>query len=486
MIIKDLVSIDEQAEFRNDVQLSDFDFPQRNLALLHSYLFSITAPTGLEPSLGILRTTIHSFLNPGLENRMVTIANFGQGKTHLALVMTNYFSKPYDSEEMKVIHDKINKAVDNPPQASLYRDFRKNHPEFLVIHLRGDVPRNLREQFMMSLELALKEHDATRNIRLPYWHHKAQDLLENLTEEQHKKADHFLEENFQIDVPSLLEDVKKTRDSAYNQCIKLFTFLHGVEPNFGGEVSLRDVINWVAKNYCGEGKPLGGIFVLFDDFSFYIQRYAQRNAAGELQDLLNGIEDQKGRAVFMALAQHDPFAVAQNVMKGIQGLESLNKELTRIPRKLVLYSLMESVIDSYLRQPDAKWRALRSDPRAKGPLARASNLTMDLFNKRYEDTLHWEPEKFDEIVTKGCFPLHPLTTALLCDLKLQGISDKVGNPRTILGFVFEQINSPEGSSSYHRHWYQLDFTNPFGGLFRELPARNILFSLRKCTTQSQP
>ena len=61
MRIKDLVTIDEKAEFRNDVQLSDYENPKRNVALLNSYLFTVTAPKGLEPSLGLLRTVIISF-----------------------------------------------------------------------------------------------------------------------------------------------------------------------------------------------------------------------------------------------------------------------------------------------------------------------------------------------------------------------------------------------------------------------------------------
>ena len=65
---------------------------------------------------------------------------------------------------------------------------------------------------------------------------------------------------------------------------------------------------------------------------------------------------------------------------------------------------------------------------------------MELFSKRYEDTLNWDTEKFDEIVTKGCFPLHPLTTALLCDLKLHGVVAQGSNPCTVLGFIFKLVN----------------------------------------------
>jgi len=436
-VIHNLVTIDEQAEFRNDVQLSDFEKEETNLALLRSYLFTATAPQGQESSTGLLRAVTESFLNPRLDNRITAIANYGHGKSHLALVLANYFGKSFQSPELKIIFNKIDQALDNPAQRNRFREFRENRNEFLVIRLRGDKPQSLREQFVLSLEQALKEHTATRNVELPFWYQKAEQLLKGLNGDMLPKANQFLEA-YSMDVPLLIQDIQNRKDAAYDICIKLFTELHGVAPNFLGEVSMRELINWASGHYCGDGKPLGGIFVLFDEFSLYIQRYGQRSAAGELQDLLNGIEDQKGKAVFVAFAQHDPIQVARNSIKTSQNLETLEKELNRIPRKVLMYSLMESVINAYLDQPETAWENFRSDHDVRGPLARASNITMDLFAKRYEQVLRWDTEKYDDIVTKGCFPLHPLTTALLCDLRMQGVGS-AGNPRTVLGFVFEQV-----------------------------------------------
>ena len=441
MLIRDLVTIDEYAEFRNDVQLSDYEKQDINLALLRSYLFTHTAPKEQESSLSLLRLITSAFSDTRTKNRFAVIANYGHGKSHLALVMANYFSKPYTSPEMQVIQDKISKAVDNPARAAYFQEFRQNHTEYLVVRLRGDAQRTLREQFVVNLELALKEHKDTCDVQLPFWYQTAENLLTKLNGENLTIANQFLDQ-YSTDIPMLLEDVRQRRDKAYDQCRLLFTLLHGVTPDFRGEVSLRELVNWVTGKYCGDGKPLGGILVLFDEFSLYIQRYAQRNAAGELQDLLNGIQDQQGTAVFLAFAQQDPMKIAQNTMMATQEQANLEHELSRIERNPKLYSLMESVIDSYLTQPEKKWHEFRTDPRAHGPLARASDLTLDLFSKRYEDTLRWDTEKFDEVVTKGCFPLHPLTTAMLSDMQLQAIP-RAGNPRTVLGFVFEQINAKQ-------------------------------------------
>jgi len=197
-------------------------------------------------------------------------------------------------------------------------------------------------------------------------------------------------------------------------------------------------VTWVVKELCGPGKPFSGIIVLFDEFSTYIQRYAQRNAAGELQDLLNGVENNKGKAVFLAFAQLDPIVLAKNSLQNNENTKSLIHELTRLPKKFTLYSLLESVIDAYVNQNPEFWKEIEDNPKARGSLVQASVLAMEVFSQRYENVLNWTPEQFDQTVTRGCFPLHPLTTALLCNLKLRG--DMMDNPRTILGFVFDEIS----------------------------------------------
>lgn len=465
-VIRDLVTIDDHAEFRYDVQISDYDNQESNLALLKSYLFTNTAPQGQESSIGILRSIIESYLNPRLDNRITTIANYGHGKSHLALVLANYFGKTYESPELKVIFNKIDQAIDASAQRSRYHEFRENRKEFLVIRLRGDKPQSLREQFVVSLEQGLKEHPATKNVELPFWYQKAEQLLNNLNGDLLPRANRFLE-GLNLDVPLLIQQVRDRKDAAYDLCVQLFTELHGVAPDFKGEISQKEMFNWAAEKFCGDDKPLGGIFILFDEFSLYIQRYGQRSASGELQDLLNGIEDQKGKAVFVAFAQHDPLVIAKNTLKTSPQLDTLEKELNRIPRKVFLYSLMESVINAYLTQPESAWRQFLSTPQVSGPRARASNIAMDLFTQRYDRTLRWDAEKFDEIVTKGCFPLHPLTTAMLCDLKLQSLGS-VGNPRTVLGFVFEQVyekrNEPaseNGSINWVLPVYLVDYFNDY-------------------------
>lgn len=445
--IKDIVQLDTKGEFRSDVQLSDFDNPSLNLSLLQSYIFSVSIPdsfgtqTKAIAGLGLLEEVIKAFRYDQFENRFVAIANYGHGKSHLALVLANLFSKPVGSPEVQTIFERIDHALSNPAKAQVYREFKEDRKEFLVLRLRGDDPRPLRQQFFRALKQALSEHEATHGVEPPFWVNQAKQYLKSLTHEQLEIANAFLEANYHLDVPALLQEIEGYREQAYTQYEDLFAHLsHGVRPNLDANVSLREAVGWAVREHCAKDKPLGGLLILFDEFSLYVQRYARDKAVGELQDLLQGVQDQRERAVFLAFAQHDPDEVATQMLHGGQPLQSLKKELDRLPRRFALYSLMESVLDAYLKQDPGAWDEFLQNPRVKGTLfGSESETTWDLFNKHYDSELMWTNQKFRDVVVKGCFPLHPTTTALLCQLKMRQGED-ISGARTVLGFVRDQLD----------------------------------------------
>lgn len=446
--IGDIVHLDEEAEFRSDVQLSAYDDPASNIALLRSYMFSSTArmddrsATPSRSPVEILDTLVQVYSSERLDNRLVVIANYGHGKSHLALALANYFGKPAGSPEQAIILEKLNYALGNPAKVSRYRTFKESRGRFMVIRLRGDIRRSLREQFVVGLEQALNEYPETKGTQLPFWFSQAEAFLKALNGGYRQQADDYLAQ-FGTDVPLLLDEVQKKNESVHQRCIDLFKHLYHVTPNFGGDIALKDAMAWATKEFCGPDKPFGGVLVLFDEFSLYVLNYAYRSAPGELQDLLNGVDDHRGQVAFLAFAQHDPIQVAREAyQRGQQSQtqqESLERELTRLQKKFTLYSVLESVINSYLIQPEETWQKFSQEKRVRGNLFRATDVTLETFRRRYEDDLNWATEEVQETMTKGCFPLHPLTTALLCNLQFQESAAHLGTARTVLGFVREEL-----------------------------------------------
>lgn len=446
LLLKDIVKLDTKGEIRSDVQLSDYDKPSLNLSLLQSYIFSTSVPSTFGAStqavaaLDLLDHLRRAFQYERFENRFVAIANYGHGKSHLALVLANYFARPATSPEAQTIFERIEHALNLPAKAQGYREYKEERGEFLVLRLRGDDPRPLREQFFRALKQALAEHEQTRGVQLPFWTGQASEYLRQLTAEQLQRANDFLQ-HYDLDVPALLQDIEEYHEQAFERYVDLFTHLsHGVPPNLEGHVSLREAIGWAVGEFCGDRGPLAGLLILFDEFSLYVQRYARDRAVGELQDLLQGIEDHRKKTAFLAFAQHDPEEVARQTLHGGQLLQNLQKELGRLPKRFALYSLMESVLDSYLKQSPEGLEQLMANPKVRGlVLGETTEVAWDTFSKHYDQELGWTYEKFREVVTRGCFPLHPMTTALLCHLDMQQGED-IGAARTVLGFVRDQLD----------------------------------------------
>jgi len=437
MRIEDLVNMDAQGDFRSDVQLSDYETLTLNQGLLRNYIFTTHAPTAFSAAQRSLSAKdvleqLKSLFAFAGENRIALIANYGHGKSHLALVLANFFARPADSEEVKIILRRLEQALNNASQVAGYRDFKKSKGEFLVIRLQGDAISDLQEGFMRALEQALSEHKATRGIEIPFWHHHAETWLRSLHGEGRERAEAFLATQ-NTDLPSLLSGLR--RQGAYELVRDVFKHVNGAYPDFGREVSLEDLVVWAVDEVCIPHQ-LGGLLVLFDEFSLFLQKYMAARTVGKLQELLNGISKRQGKSVFLAFAQQDIDTVAETYASASQRLEDVKKELERLPKdkRVRLHSLMESVLGSYLKQNDLAWQSWYTGERAaRAALAQARESLLKYFGKHYTEDLQWGPEAVEQKVGKGCFPLHPLTTAILSVHTFEsGAGD---NPRTALQFV---------------------------------------------------
>jgi DNA replication protein DnaC len=436
MRIGDLVRMDASGDFRSDVQLSDFDNPKLNQDLLGDYILTVHAPTtygAQQRSLSardVLEQLRTIFTVERAENRIVLTANYGHGKSHLALVLANFFGRSSDSPEVKTVLSRLEQALNNPAQFAGYRDFKKSKGEFLVVRLQGDAFGDLQEGFIRALEQALREHDSTRNLAIPLWHGPAEKWLNNLSGERRHEAETFLATQ-KTDLPSLITNLR--RQGAYELVRELAKHITGAYPDFGREVSLEELVIWAVDQVCVPHK-LGGLLVLFDEFSLFLQKYVAARTAGKLQELLNGISKRQGKSVFLAFSQQDVDSVTESYAQGPRR-DDVKKELERLPkdRRAQLYSLMEGVLAAYLKQDAASWSAWYEQPPRKGTFVQAREILSTHFRRRYTEELKWDAQALTEKVIMGCFPLHPLTTATLSVHTFEsGAGD---NPRTALQFV---------------------------------------------------
>jgi hypothetical protein len=439
MLIKELVRLNTNAEFFNDVQLRWFWDVKKNAKLAKGYIFTLQAGENRKSTVDALDMVRFGLTDPGSENRMLFMATFGQGKTHLALAMANFFSKPPESTEVQHLIKSLKHAYGESPAIKNFTDLKERNPRHLVVCLQGDeVGFDLSSYFVREVEQSLKAELSTTGGMLPLWFKTALDTLDTSVASQRAKADAFLASR-EMDLPKLRQRLDQKDASLYDLVRDLIEHVTGVRPDLGARLSLNAIVSHVCKEYCGPGKPYAGLVILFDEFNAFMHSYSKRDTAGTpLQDLLNGIANNRGNSVFVGFSQRDPMTIVNSLPP--TNRDALTLEMSRIPQnqRTMLFNNLETVLDAYIGADETSLNSALQASKAWPALLDAEQTTQILFKRRYERELQWGSEKFRRNVTIGCFPLHPVTAALLCAIDL---AETGSNARGLLQFVLKSKES---------------------------------------------
>ncbi len=428
MRIDQITTLNQKLAFRNDVKLSHYRKPE-NEQLVGNYQFSARNIEGYTSTVDLLGLLCRAVTDRS-ENRFIFEATYGKGKSHFALALANFFGKAEAAPETQTILETVG-HVSSDSRVGVFRDFKTHYKPFMTVLIDGVGPGSLRDKFFRAFDEALKDNEATAGVTPPFWFDKALTYLDNIKPEDRPRADAFLEPS-RLDVSLLRDSVARGESRYYELCHGLVRELSGVRPDFGSETSLGDALGWVTRELCGEGKPLGGVLVLFDEFSLFVQEYG-RQPGGALQELLNGIEDNRGEVLFVALTQMQPESMIQD--DGSSGVQSLHKELNRIPQnnRLNLQSSLEDVLREFFREDDDAWYDLLRTPGVGTQVSEASEAALEAFKTYYPQREGWDAEEFQKSITKECFPLHPLTTVLLARVPLR----RASTTRSVIGYLID-------------------------------------------------
>lgn len=443
MLIKELVNVDNHGAFIPAVQLADFDTPETNRSLVRSFIFTGHAPTNtgmaanFYSTLEILEKLKNSF-QADSDNVIMLLADYGHGKSHLGLEVMNYFGQPMDSEEFAAVMERVETASgSNNPLPNNLKTFRKNREKpFLVLHMSGDSNKSIREMFYNALLKELRRHGILGKVHLPFWNENAKNWLYN--QKENLTVIDLLGNEYGTDIPTLLQDIDLNRDGAWEKYVAVFEMVNfGNRPDAAEHKNPEEMVDWVMLELVGENKPFSGLTIFFDEFSIFLRTAANRADDLDIPQLLHGVGAHKyrGRALLLLLGHRDPVEDLKTAITNPTHRGQLLHHIGRIHIKWQLFTVVESVLDSFLANSRTAWEDLkRESPLAIGEIigATAEN-SHTYFKSRYERDLDWDYEKYLNVVVKGCFPLHPTTTALLSSVRLR--MENIGAARSLLTFV---------------------------------------------------
>jgi hypothetical protein len=469
MKVKEVVELNRSVRFERAIQLSMFREPVQNKSLCGWFVFTKYSNDQRKElgSVQWLERMRRGLQLPETGSIACLIANYGHGKSHFGVLAANCFGMANDSDEFKIALGQLRHSA--PNEADAFEDFRTGQYKkpYFVLCLQGDNMPTLRQAVFQEVEKELHRHDETRDIKPPLWHQDAMAWVRKLSADEITEANKWLESHG-WDLPYLEKRLEErdARPEVRERCRELSKHVEGHTVDFGAESSVQDLLQWILDTFCIEDGPFSGMVVLFDEFHVFIESYAKNPEKGNpLQNMLNVFEIKRnqGRSLFCALTTMDPTAAAQTALRRTGGDgQSIGKELNRIGTRIRFKCEMEFVLDSMLQQQTDQWKDLYEE--CRGPIGRADKIIRQVYKDRFKD-LNLSDDQVFERITKGCFPLHPLTTCLLSNIRFRAVQ----NPRSVLGFVQDQYKALADAEAVLGKWpnwvYGTDCFDTFHEMF---------------------
>lgn len=432
MQLHQLVEINEDAIVANAVNFGMMQNHDDNLKLCKGFVFNYDAQQPRASTLGVLDALYWGFHSPSNPNIHLMVQDYGKGKTHFALTVANFFKLTPDREEVQGIFKQIEYATSSGHEILRNLQTFKNRGRHLVICLSGDQPLGLRQQFLQEVTRILKEEGredaiASHTCKEPL------EFLNDLTTEERQIAEQVLiDEGCDFDLNLLIKLLDQQADyEKVDYVIKICQKVRRVNPNFQTTVDIEAIIGDLLANLCsGENKLFQGILIIFDELYKYLERWSERHVdRGDtpLQNITNSCARFRDRVSLLSLSQRLPSRV---VPPG--DVEDYNHLISRLSSNTYepaasLELVLKGLINQ--KQQTTLWQTFEEAYR--NTLSRISNDVFDKFSGKYYARWKWEKQDFYQVIGLGCFPLHPLTTYLLCNLNFtQG--------RTVLDFIQDQ------------------------------------------------
>jgi hypothetical protein len=424
MLLNQLVEINEKGSIASSVNFGMLDDLEKNLPLCESFIFNYDSTKPELSTVGILDAVRRSYHSANQPNIHLMIQQYGKGKSHFAIAVANFFQKPFHSQEVQGILSQVEKATSAKNQAiseglKLFKQNQRH--QHLVICLSGDIGGDIRKQFLQQLVKNLEEagiHDSLA-------HHICSEplrYLETLNSENRAKAEKYLQSNGNPDgdLNSLIRLLRENNSGVISTVKKLAFEITAFTPDFTADINIQAILEDLIKSYCtGEYAHFQGILILFDELNYYLKSWAADDigAGGTaLQNITNICENYKGKIALLSFTQIHPgrgLGISANAMP-----EYLKIATRLAPKDGTTYdnptSSLELVVENLLLQKNAStWQTFRS--KWHNTLRREAETAFERRIKIYREK-GWSFQEFYTHLSEGCFPLHPLTAYLLCNL----------------------------------------------------------------------
>lgn len=378
-------------------------------------------------------SVLDNYLDSVLDNKhqaTLLIGPYGKGKSHLLLLLLAVLSLERSTKNKKIIDTLIKKIkITDEEVADKISQLWMKKGRFLpvlIMSTQGD----LNQAFMIGLNEALKREGLTELSPETYFTY-AVDKINQWEKEYPDTYKTYKELLSEYKVSP--KDMKKRLincDSDYLDIFrKIFPDLSSGEPfnplvNSEVQPMFKNIADKLREEY-----GYSGIYIIFDEFSKYIEGQDKKTSGNNmkiLQDVCELANNSKETQVFITMVAHKSIKeygkyLSVDIINSFTGIDGRIDEVFFNTSTKSNYDLIRNAIGKDLDK-------LLSD---KHVIPYWDSEVVDRHYEMKAFSTELLRDDFEEMVVKGCYPLSPTSAYLLLN-----ISEKVAqNERTLFTFI---------------------------------------------------
>lgn len=417
MALKDYVKFN--TDFRDSVNLY---LDLNKIEKINSYI-----PT--KSSVDILEQYVDSVIDNRQQSTLL-IGPYGKGKSHLLLLMLAALSMPkikQNDSAMKDLAKRIGK-VNSQASEKFEKVYKgKRYLPVLIMSTQGD----LNQAFLVGLNDALKRNNLTELAPETYYTYAVSMISrwKNEYPETYAKYQELLKERKKSvsDVLSALKNCDADTLDVFRDIYPELTSGSVFNPLVASEVlpMYKNIADKLVEEY-----DYAGIYIVFDEFSKYIEGQNKKSTGNNmklLQDMCELANSSKFSKIFLTMVAHKSIKeygkyLSAETINSFTGIEGRIKEILFVTSSKNNYELIKNAIykkDDCFAEPNISIHVDENIVTANYKLAAFSEFTR---------------EDFKKVVVEGCYPLSPTSAYLLLN-----VSEKVAqNERTLFTFISKE------------------------------------------------
>lgn len=371
---------------------------------------------------------------------LLAVAGYGTGKSHLGVTLSSLLEKPRSSTAKKIMR---NLSMADPGIGKQVKDLIGSFDQpFLVVSINGMQDFDLNNEIIRQILSALHKRGLDTSI--------LDDLRPRFktatffTESFYDPLVNDFKESFGTNITreKILERLYCQDEDIFRKISTLYEQKMGSPIHAVGQESLYDFLRISKENFCGPGRPFSGIVIIFDEFGRYLEFSVQKPhvaGSGALQQLFECVQA-NGDAVFLlCFIQYELKAYISRIAPELR--DDLNRYVTRYDAvdKVRLSSNLETLIANLLEKHDTA----ELDRQVQAAHETPDNIHLQML-KYFPDIRNhavWKDKaSFKKIICEGCWPLHPCTTWMLCQLSSVGKSLQQRSALSLLAEIYTLLH----------------------------------------------